>query len=398
MINSGYDAFYAFSKTRTGYSGVVTFVKEHIPTLDAQNHLEHPAWSSVELKELNAEGRSILTHHDSFAVLNVYCPAYRNEERSKYKYRYHQLLQAQLNQSAVPILLVGDLNIVHRRIDHCDPDEETKRYSKDDSARFEDSIYREWMDALLDADGPWIDCFRLKHPTQTGAYTFWNNVTSARETNYGKRIDYIIGSKELVQQFLVECRLRPDVYGSDHCPVEAEFSFTPLPLSSSYRVADLCTKNLPEFRGKQKSIKSFLQEKHTIDLTQDRRMTSTTRQLTMKSFMSNATGSKKRSVAATKTVDRQFYSITNPETASQWKAILPGKPPEAPVCTAHQLPAVLRKVLNPTSKNWGRKFYVCSLPEGSASDPKARCSYFAWADHKGRLDAGTFKKRQKSEN
>lgn len=36
---TGYDAFYSFCRVRSGYSGVVTFVKSNIPTVRAEEGL-----------------------------------------------------------------------------------------------------------------------------------------------------------------------------------------------------------------------------------------------------------------------------------------------------------------------------------------------------------------------
>ena len=77
---------------------------------------------------------------------------------------------------------------------------------------------------LTDTEGShFIDSFRFFHPDETEAYTNWSTVTSARETNYGKRLDYIFADTGL-QDYLVDCYLMPDVEGSDHCPVVLDLS------------------------------------------------------------------------------------------------------------------------------------------------------------------------------
>lgn len=45
------------------------------------------------MSELEAEGRCVITDHEAFVLLNVYCPAVRNSERLEYKLAFHQLLQ-----------------------------------------------------------------------------------------------------------------------------------------------------------------------------------------------------------------------------------------------------------------------------------------------------------------
>jgi exodeoxyribonuclease-3 len=46
----------------------------------------------------------------------------------------------------------------------------------------------------------------------------------ARARNVGWRIDYFVVS-EILKDKLVDARIRPDIIGSDHCPVELEISF-----------------------------------------------------------------------------------------------------------------------------------------------------------------------------
>lgn len=100
-----------------------------------------------------------------------------------------------------------------------------------------------------------VDLFRYFHPKRENAFTCWSTVTSARKTNYGTRIDYVIIDKELLVNYAVSCDIRPDIHGSDHCPVEANFSCV---VKASSIIPGLCSVFMPEFKGKQKSIKSFL--------------------------------------------------------------------------------------------------------------------------------------------
>ena len=99
-----------------------------------------------------------------------------------------------------------------------------------------------------------IDTFRWFHPTERGAYTNWCTVTSARQTNYGTRIDYIFADVELVKKEFKDCVIRPDVDGSDHCPVIATLKTS---LQGASKPPALCTKYMPEFAGKQQKLKSY---------------------------------------------------------------------------------------------------------------------------------------------
>lgn len=61
-----------------------------------------------------------------------------------------------------------------------------------------------------------------------------------------------------------------------------------------------------------------------------------------------------------------------------WKSLLHG-PPAAPCCKVHGEPCVLRTVKK-EGPNLGKQFFVCARPQGHASNPEARCNYFAWVE------------------
>lgn len=61
-----------------------------------------------------------------------------------------------------------------------------------------------------------------------------------------------------------------------------------------------------------------------------------------------------------------------------WKSVLHGPPP-APSCKVHGEPCVLRTVKK-EGPNMGKQFFVCARPQGHASNPEARCNFFAWID------------------
>ncbi|KAF7209334.1 DNA-(apurinic or apyrimidinic site) endonuclease 2 [Nothobranchius furzeri] len=61
-----------------------------------------------------------------------------------------------------------------------------------------------------------------------------------------------------------------------------------------------------------------------------------------------------------------------------WKSVLRGPPPP-PCCKVHGEPCVLRTVKK-EGPNVGKRFFVCCRPQGHASNPEARCSFFAWVD------------------
>ncbi|KAM6929095.1 DNA-(apurinic or apyrimidinic site) endonuclease 2 [Lycodopsis pacificus] len=61
-----------------------------------------------------------------------------------------------------------------------------------------------------------------------------------------------------------------------------------------------------------------------------------------------------------------------------WKSVFHGPPPP-PSCKIHGEPCVLRTVKK-EGPNMGKQFFVCARPQGHASNPEARCNFFAWVD------------------
>ncbi|XP_038577939.1 LOW QUALITY PROTEIN: DNA-(apurinic or apyrimidinic site) lyase 2 [Micropterus salmoides] len=63
-----------------------------------------------------------------------------------------------------------------------------------------------------------------------------------------------------------------------------------------------------------------------------------------------------------------------------WKSVLHGPPPP-PSCKVHGEPCVLRTVKK-EGPNMGKQFFVCARPQGHASNPEARCNFFAWVENR----------------
>ncbi|KAL3179275.1 hypothetical protein MRX96_038177 [Rhipicephalus microplus] len=294
-------------------------------------------FDSKFLSTVDGEGRAVLTlHHAVFgkdtkrvAVINVYCPRADPErpERGQMKLDFYNLLELRakaLLEEGVEVIILGDLNTSHCKIDHCDPSEDEDFYANPG---------RQWLSKfLLCGDGPnapeatagelekpcFHDTFRALHPTTEKAFTCWNTRLGARQTNYGTRIDYILCSSGLLP-FVSSSEILPEVLGSDHCPVKATLACTPV---ASPQCPSYSTRHWPEFSGRQQSIAGFL--------------------------------SKGRSASAKKAT----------------------RPPEAPAIGEQ---CVLRTVKKP-GPNLGRQFFVCPRPEGHSSDPNARCNFFQWVN------------------
>ena len=61
-------------------------------------------------------------------IINVYCPRAHDdsEERQIFKMKFNKLLELRTNafaEAGFHIIILGDMNISHKPIDHCDPSE-----------------------------------------------------------------------------------------------------------------------------------------------------------------------------------------------------------------------------------------------------------------------------------
>ena len=64
-----------------------------------------------------------------------------------------------------------------------------------------------------------VDSFRHLYPDKKDAYSWWSYFGSARDKNVGWRIDYFVVSRKF-QDRIRGAAIHPNVFGSDHCPVE----------------------------------------------------------------------------------------------------------------------------------------------------------------------------------
>ncbi|XP_049272965.1 DNA-(apurinic or apyrimidinic site) endonuclease 2 isoform X2 [Rhipicephalus sanguineus] len=468
-IVDGYSSYFSFPRHQSGYSGVATYCKDSCRPFAAEEGLTD-VWSSAQrgdcvgsygdtlafdskfLSAVDGEGRAVLTlHHAVFgedtkrvAVINVYCPRADPErpERGQMKLDFYNLLELRakaLLESGVEVIILGDLNTSHCKIDHCDPSEDEDFYANPG---------RQWLSKfLLSGDGPdaaeatkgepekpcFHDTFRALHPTAEKAFTCWNTRLGARQTNYGTRIDYILCSSGLLP-FVSSSEILPEVFGSDHCPVKASIACTPV---ASPQCPSYSTRHWPEFSGRQQSIAGFLSKGRCTSAEKATRPPealvkkcaegggqpakklkfSKNGQSTLKGFFavenkgkvkvkepdSNAGVTSLTNGSERELSDKTFSStdatvcqlapgdkfqleipvverdsVKQANHSSAWKNILKG-PPAAPLCKGHGERCVLRTVKKP-GPNLGRQFFVCPRPEGHSSDPNARCNFFQWVN------------------
>lgn len=191
------------SAEKKGYSGVAVFTRQEPLSVRY----------GIGVDEFDNEGRVLTLEMPQFFLVSCYTPNSQNGlKRLEYRMRWEDAFLSYLKslEREKPVVLCGDLNVAHQEIDIKNPK------SNRMNAGFTDQE-REKMTRLLNAG--FVDTFRTLHPDETGAYSWWSYRFHARENNAGWRIDYFIVSESL-RGHVREASIHPEVFGSDHCPVE----------------------------------------------------------------------------------------------------------------------------------------------------------------------------------
>ncbi|CAD78497.1 MAG TPA: exodeoxyribonuclease III [Rhodopirellula baltica] len=188
--------------TKRGYSGVSTWSR--VEPLKVTKGLS--------IEEHDNEGRVLTTTFDDFHLVNVYTPnSQRGLARLDYRMQWDEAFLdyvKKLNRRK-PVLFCGDVNCAHKEIDLANPKANRK------NAGFSDQE-RAGLDAVTEAG--FIDSFRQFHDGP-GHYSWWTYRSDARARNIGWRLDYFWVAKNFWDR-VADARIRCEIHGSDHCPVE----------------------------------------------------------------------------------------------------------------------------------------------------------------------------------
>ncbi|KAG8932754.1 Class II abasic (AP) endonuclease [Tulasnella sp. 417] len=221
---------------------------------------------------IDFEGRALVVDFGLFVLVNVYCPAEASENRLSFKMNFHRLLEKRVRSligEGREVILVGDINIAATPLDHGEGSLASRQVG------FYDHPPRAWYKSFLEPDGPMVDAVRKSHPEREGMYTCWSTLLSARGSNYGSRIDYILVTKGLLPWFK-SGDIQADVLGSDHCPVYIDLHDEIVLPSGETRTLisamamdnpapreppRICAKFWDEFSGKQTLVSAFFTKK-----------------------------------------------------------------------------------------------------------------------------------------
>ncbi len=235
--HSDYSMVFNSCSMKKGYSGVATLFKNEYKNKTSDDLfltektvttnpkiLQTDYFISLDIPEFDVEGRLVVTKFKNieknfeFTLLNGYFPqGGRGPERIAYKIRFYEAvykLANEMREKGEKIIICGDLNTTVTDIDLARPKE-----NKNTTGCLPEE--RDALDLFL--KNGYIDSFRYFYPDEA-KYTYWDQITRARERNVGWRIDYFLVDESLVPM-LKSAEILNDVFGSDHCPVSIELQF-----------------------------------------------------------------------------------------------------------------------------------------------------------------------------
>src|SRR5690606_20346500 len=195
---AGYPYHYWFSAQKKGYSGVAILSK----------HKPVNVVYGTGIETMDNEGRNLRIDFEDFSVMSLYLRSGTNLAKPEFKFAYMYQFYDYINNltKEIPNLIIcGDYNIAHDRIDIHDP----VRLSKVSGFLPNE---REWLTKFMAAG--FIDTFRHfnKEPHN---YTWWSNFGNARANNKGWRIDYALATESMKER-LTRAVILKEAKHSDH--------------------------------------------------------------------------------------------------------------------------------------------------------------------------------------
>jgi exodeoxyribonuclease-3 len=201
-----YHAYWASAK-KAGYSGVAVYTKTKPREV-----------TPLGIARFDDEGRVLQAEFKDFVLICAYFPNSQDAgARLDYKLAFCAAILetcGALAASGRHFLLCGDYNIAHTPIDLARP-----RENEGNAGYLPEE--RDWMDAFTGAG--YVDTFRHFHPGEAGHYSWWSYRMNARQRNVGWRIDYHCVDRAFMPRIRSSV-IRPEVMGSDHCPIQIEMS------------------------------------------------------------------------------------------------------------------------------------------------------------------------------
>lgn len=201
-----------FEAQKAGYAG--TAVYSRLPFVSVTNGL------GFELAD--TQGRFVSAEFDlglpeNVFICSLYLPSGSSGDEAQarkdhFLEQYQQILSDWRKQNK-SIIVCGDYNIVHKRID-------IKNWSGNQKSSGCLPHERAWLDHIYDDLG-YVDTFRVVRD-EAELYSWWSNRGQARAKNVGWRIDYHACSPDWKDR-TVNAWVYKEQWFSDHAPVIIDY-------------------------------------------------------------------------------------------------------------------------------------------------------------------------------
>jgi exodeoxyribonuclease III len=204
-----YDLEFNSCSIKKGYSGVANFVRKSSVSIIIHDNV-------LGTDEFDCEGRFQVTQFEynktKYALINCYYPQGGRDYRIPFKLDFYKLILAKANEykkQGFKCILCGDFNTTFADIDLARPNENRKTTG----------CLPEEREVLNDmVKNGFVDIFRINNPDLPNVYSYWDQITRARDRNVGWRIDFFLIDETIIDN-VDNIEVKMDVMGSDHCPV-----------------------------------------------------------------------------------------------------------------------------------------------------------------------------------
>jgi exodeoxyribonuclease-3 len=193
---------------RPGYAGTAILYKDNISITETINLFENEVF--------NTDWRVTQLEVKNFVLLNIYFPNGWTRadwtEMLDYKLNFYDEIIKYCNQlvsSWKNVIITGDFNICHTKIDIARPEENENSiwFLPVERAKFSEFL-----------DNWYVDIFRYFFPNKTETYSWWSYRANARPRNIGWRLDYFVVNKNFIEN-IENIEYLTKIEWSDHCPV-----------------------------------------------------------------------------------------------------------------------------------------------------------------------------------
>lgn len=204
----GYSEYW-FPAEKKGYSGIGLLVSEKLKN-------QPKITNGIGIEKFDSEGRVQTAEFKNFYLINAYFPHSRHDlSRLNFKLEFNMAILNYLKKlrEKKPIIITGDFNVAHRKIDLKNPK------SNEGNPGFLPPE-RDWLTKCLKTG--FIDTYRFINGDKI-QYTWWSYMFNARAKNIGWRIDYFLVSEKLKNK-IKDAKILDQVRGSDHCPISLKIN------------------------------------------------------------------------------------------------------------------------------------------------------------------------------